>query len=46
MKKPHQKITQGENADAKDWIDLVGNGDGPSLNLKDGQLAERAPKFW
>ena len=39
MKKPHQKIIQGENAAAKDWIDLMGNGDGPSLNLKDGQLA-------
>ena len=41
-KKPHQQIIQEENAAAKAWIDLMGNGDGL---LKEGQLAERAPKF-
>ena len=45
MKKPHQQIIQGENAAAKAWIDVMGNGDGSSLKLKEGQLAERAPKF-
>ena len=45
MKKPHQNTIQGANAAAKDWIDLMGNGDGSSLKLKDGQLAERAPTF-
>ena len=45
MKKPHQNIIPGENATAKAWIDLMGNGDGSSLKLKEGQLAERAPKF-
>ena len=46
MEKPHQKIIQGENAAAKAWIDLIGNGDGSSLKLKEGQLSERDPKFW
>ena len=45
MKKPHQQIIQGDNAAAKALIDLMGNGDGSSLKLNDGQLAERAPKF-
>ena len=45
MKKPHQQIIQGESTDAKAWIDLMGNGDRSSLKLKEGQLAERAPKF-
>ena len=45
MKKPHQQIIQRENAAAKDWIDLMGNGDGSGLKLKEGQLTERAPKF-
>ena len=45
MKKPHQQIIQRENAAAKAWIDVMGNGDGSSLKLKEGQLAERAPKF-
>ena len=45
MEKPHQQIIQGENAAAKALIDLMGNGDGSSLKLKEGQLAERAPKF-
>ena len=45
MKKPRQQIIQGDNAAAKALIDLMGDGDGSSLKLKDGQLAERAPKF-
>ena len=45
MKKPQKQILQGENAAAKALIDLMGNGDGSSLKLKDGQLAERVPKF-
>ena len=36
MKKPHQKIIQGENAAARAWIDLIGSGDGCSLKLKEG----------
>ena len=45
MKKPHQQIIQRENAAAKALIDLMGNGYGSSLKLKEGQLAERAPNF-
>ena len=45
MKKPHQQIIQGENAAAKALIDLMENGDGSSLKLNEGQLAETAPKF-
>ena len=45
MRKPHQNTIHGANAAAKDWIDLMENGDGPSLKLKDGQLVERAPTF-
>ena len=36
MKKPHQQIIQRENAAAKALIDLMRNGDGSSLKLKEG----------